>query len=267
MAISLCVFGIVTLCAALLLGGSRAHAGPPFITDDPEPVELHNWEVYGFTAGARQHGNTSGVLPALEVNYGAAPELQLHAIASYAFDDPSGGSLHTGLGDTELGAKYRFIDPGKEDWWPQVGVFPLLELPTGNANRGLGAGQTQVFLPVWLQKDLDKWTTYGGGGYWINPGPGNRNYWYTGWLLQRQITKSLVLGGEVFYQTANAVDKKGTPGFNFGGVFDFTERHHLLFSAGRGGQQYAVDGNGITKPFAYYLAYQWTCCSSAGEDK
>jgi hypothetical protein len=138
---------------------------------------------------------------------------------------------------------------------------------TGNANHGLGAGQTQAFLPLWLQKDFDDWTTYGGGGYWINPGAGNRNYWYVGWLLQRQVTKSLALGGEVFHQTSNATGKKGITGFNLGGVFDITEHHHLLFSAGRGGQQYAVDGNGITMPFAYYLAYQWTCCASAGEDK
>ena len=38
----------VVLGAALLMlaAGRRAWAGPPFITDDPEPVELHHWEVY-----------------------------------------------------------------------------------------------------------------------------------------------------------------------------------------------------------------------------
>ena len=32
-------------------------------------------------------------------------------------------------------------------------------------------------------------TTYGGGGYWINPGPDNKNFWQLGWLGQRDITK------------------------------------------------------------------------------
>jgi len=27
---------------------------------------------------------------------------------------------------------------------PQVGVFPLLEIPTGNAEKGLGSGNAQV---------------------------------------------------------------------------------------------------------------------------
>jgi hypothetical protein len=167
------------------------------------------------------------------------------------------------VGDTELGAKYRVLDPGKDDWYPQIGVFPLLEVPTGDANRGLGAGQTLAYLPIWLQKDWDRWTTYGGGGYWINPGTGNRNYWYAGWLLQRQVTGNFALGGEVFHQTSSAVGRGGTDGFNLGGIFDITPHHHLLFSAGRGGLQYAVDGTDITMPFAYYLAYQWT--SSGGD--
>jgi hypothetical protein len=35
--------------------------------------------------------------------------------------------------------------------------------------------------------------TYGGGGYWINAGPGNKNYWFVGWVLHRQVTDSLAL--------------------------------------------------------------------------
>ena len=39
-----------------------------------------------------------------------------------AYDQLSGGPLNYGYGDTELGAKYRFINPGEDDWWPQVAV-------------------------------------------------------------------------------------------------------------------------------------------------
>ena len=243
--------GLVAL--AVFAPARPALAGPPFITDDPEPVDLGHWEVYGFSEGASGRGDTGGVGPSIEVNYGAAPNLQLHLIGNLAFEDPSGGRFHMGLGDTELGVKYRFITPGKDDWRPQVGVFPLVELPTGDAKRGLGAGYTQVFLPVWVQKDFGKWTTYGGGGYWINPGPGNRNYWFTGWLLQRQVTDKLALGAEVFHQTSSMVGRGDTTGFNLGGVYDFTDHYHLLFSAGQGGNAAAV-----ANPTAYYLGFQWT---------
>ena len=243
--------------AALVASGGRA--GPPFVTDDPEPVDLGHWEVYVFSAGAFDSNGATGQGPAVEVNYGAAPNLQLHAIADLAYDDAPGGPHAMGPGDTELGIKYRFISPGKDDWFPQVGIFPLIELPTGDAKRGLGAGYVQAFLPIWVQKDFGKWTTYGGGGYWINPGPGNRNYWFAGWLLQRQITEKLMLGGELFHTTSSAVGRRATTGFNFGGQYDFNEHNHLLFSIGQGGQSFAVDASAISQhPGTYYIAYQWT---------
>ena len=251
------VYAALSLATALL-AAAPAHAGPPFITDDPEPVDLGHWEVYAFSAGAAGPADASGVGPSIEVNYGAAPNLQLHFIGNLAYDDPAGGPAVMGLGDTELGAKYRFITPGKDDWFPQVGVFPLVEIPTGDAKRNLGAGYTQVFLPVWVQKDFGKWTTYGGGGYWINPGPGNRNYWFTGWLLQRQVTDKLALGAELFHQTSSMVGRGDTTGFNLGGIYDFTEHYHLLFSAGQGGLLYAVNAAAVTNPVTYYLGFQWT---------
>lgn len=150
------ICAVAAFCFVLLLGSRLpALAGPPFITDDPEPVELGHWEVYGFTAGASGHGDTTGLGPSLEVNYGAAPGLQLHLITGMAYDAQPGGRVLMGPSDTELGAKLRFIDPGEDDWYPQVGVFPLVEAPTGNANRGLGAGYWDEFLPLWIQKDLD----------------------------------------------------------------------------------------------------------------
>ena len=63
--------------AAACLAAAPAHAGPPFITDDPEPVDLGHWEVYGFSAGTHTAADTGGTLGGIEVNYGAAPNLQL----------------------------------------------------------------------------------------------------------------------------------------------------------------------------------------------
>ena len=114
-----------------------------------------------------------------------------------------------------------------------------------------------------MQKDFGKWTTYGGGGYWFNPGPGNKGYWFTGWLLQRRVADDLLLGGEVFHQTASTTGGPGSvgyplgsrdsTGFNLAGVYDFSEQYHLLFSAGRGLQNAST-----TNEFSYYLGLPWT---------
>ena len=58
------------LSAALIAAADLAWAGPPFRTDDPEPVDLDHWEIDVFSTATHVHGDTSGVLPGIEVNYG-----------------------------------------------------------------------------------------------------------------------------------------------------------------------------------------------------
>jgi len=218
------------------------------VTDDPEPVGYRHWELYLATQREVTPDGATGTAPHLEVNFGAAPDLQLHFIAPLAYARPKGGSTTYGLGDVELGAKLRFVEEG--EWMPMVGAFPLVELPAGSERRGLGAGHVRFFIPLWLQKSFGPWTTYGGGGYWVNPGNGNQNYWYVGWQAQRKLSKLATVGGEVFYTTADRVGGDGNLRFNLGLVLDFTDHHHVLLSAGR-----SISGDTL---FQGYLSYQLT---------
>jgi len=238
------VAGLLLCCSAARV----AWAGPPFLTDDPEPVDLHHWEVYISSLQQRDPGGLTGTLPHIEMNYGGAPNLQLHMILPCSFAPATGEGMALGLGDTELGVKYRFVE--EAHGWPMIGVFPLLEVPTGSAARGLGTGDLQVLVPVWIQRSWGPWTTYGGGGYHINPGPGNQNCWYGGWELQRDFGKHLTLGGELFRTAPTVVGGHNTLVYNLGGQVNFDDGHHLLFSAGHGMQ-------GDTG-FLGYLGYQWT---------
>jgi len=247
---------LLALAAALSVGAPgvpSASAGPPFRTDDPEPVEYRHWEAYGFSQATRAGADLNGALFGVEVNYGAAPDLQLNLVVPLAFDERSGSATQSGLGDTDLAAKYRFVQEDERGWRPMIAIFPLLEVPTGDARHGLGSGHLREFLPLWLQKSFGDWQSYGGGGYWINPGAGNRNYWFAGWLLQRKITERLTLGGELFHQTADTFGGSDSTGFNFGGLYDLTENHHLVFSAGRGIQ----NAEGANR-YSYYVAYRLT---------
>lgn len=205
-------------------------AGPPFFTDDPEPVDFHHWEFYIAAMEARDDFGFSGTAPHFELNYGLAPNLMIHLISALSFDAPRGGRLRYGLGDTELGLKFRFVQETRGR--PQVGIFPHVELPTGDSRRGLGVGQVQAFLPIWLQKSWGPWTTYGGGGYWINPGPGNKNYWWFGWEVQRDLSPAVTVGAEVFADTPTAVGESGVAGLNLGTIITLRPRHFILLSAG-----------------------------------
>ena len=229
-----------------------ALAGPPFMTDDPEPVDYQHWEVYIATQQMKTSDGWSGTAPHLEVNYGVVPNVQLHIIAPLAYDAPTAGGAHYGYGDTELGVKYRFVVETENV--PQVGVFPLLEVPSGSGHEGLGSEQMQIFLPVWVQKSWgekdSQWTTYGGGGYWITPGRGNENWGFMGWLLQRQVTHALNLGAELFHETPKQVHGDSDTIINGGGIYDFSETHHLMLTAG-----HTIQG---PSEFILYAAFQWT---------
>jgi len=230
------------------LGALTALAGPPFLTDDPEPVDYQHWEFYVASQHTDTSGSWSGTAPHLELNYGVLTNVQLHLIAPLAYSAPSGGSTHYGYGDTEVGVKFRFLQETENR--PQAGVFPLLQIPTGDAEQGLGSGHVQAFLPLWLQKSFGDWTIYGGGGYGLNPGVGNENWGYGGLVVQRQITKEFLLGGEIYHRTALQTGGRDDTAFNIGTVLDFTEHQHLLLSVGR-----SIDG---PTDFQCYLAWQFT---------
>jgi hypothetical protein len=232
----------------LMMCFGTSWAGPPFRTDDPEPVEYKHGEFYLATQYEKDKDVTSGTAPHVELNYGIAPDTMLHLIAPYAFIKPEGASTQRGYGDTEVGIKYRFIN-AEEDHF-MAGTFPLVELPTGDSDKGLGAGHTMYFLPLWLQKSWGPWQSYGGGGFWRNPGAGNKDYWFFGWQAQREISKILTLGTELFSQTRTTEDGKSRTGYTLGAIVNITDDHHLLFSGGR-------DFHGDNR-FSAYAAYQYT---------
>jgi hypothetical protein len=224
----------IILTAALLIVTSilprSLWAGPPFLTDDPEPVPFKHYEAYLFSTVDGTRKDTTGVGPAFEFNVGALPNLQIHLVVPLAFTFPQDAPRAYGMGDMEFGLKYRFIQ--ETDYRPMVGAFPMLEIPTGDANLGLGNGRTWGKIPLWIQKSWGPWTTYEGGGYAINPAPGQRNYYFGGWLLQREFGERLTLGGEIFAQGKSSDDNRSFMVFNLGGFFNITPSFQLLFSGG-----------------------------------
>jgi hypothetical protein len=222
--------GVACAAALALLLPTVAMAGPPFFTDDPEPVPFQHWEFYAASMGSHDASGTTATAPHIEVNYGPWPGVQLHALLPFDRISTPGAPTAYGYGDTELGVKLRFVKEAGAR--PEIGTFPLVELPTGNSQTGLGGGHTQIFIPLWIQKSWGHWSSYGGGGYWHNPGTGNRDWRFLGWELQRDVPKFGFLGGEIFHSSASAVDETGGAGFNIGGQFDFSSVHHILFSAG-----------------------------------
>lgn len=54
-----------------------SYGGPPFSTDDPQPVDFKHWEFYISSVSTFHPDIWSGTSPHLEVNYGLIPDLQV----------------------------------------------------------------------------------------------------------------------------------------------------------------------------------------------
>jgi hypothetical protein len=224
----------------MALAPALALAGPPFLTDDPAPVEYKHSEFYVFGVYDRTDVGKNIAAPAFEYNYGILPETQVHIVVPFVRNAPDDAGSEYGIGDVEIGVKYRLVQETETS--PQIGVFPMAELATGSSDKGLGNGKTWWRLPVWIQKGWGEWTTYGGGGYVINNAEGQKDYPFGGWLVQRDIGETWTIGGEIFARGKDTVDGHGTTILNFGGACKFTPDFNLLFSAGHsvGGETHTV---------------------------
>jgi hypothetical protein len=251
----------IHVLALLALASTAALAGPPFQTDDPQPIDYRNYEFYTFGATDGTGLETDTVTPGFEFNWGALPNVHLHIIVPATGIYPADEPRAFGMGDIELGVKLRFVQEGKHR--PMIGTFTMIEVPTGNADKGLGVGKTWYKLPIWVQKSFGPWTTYGGGGETLVNVPGFRNYPFAGWLVQRDLGKKVTLGTELFY---HGPEGDGTPFpkpatmVDLGGYYKFRDPgFQLLFC-------YGHTAIGKSENYAY-LGLYWTWGKKADSDK
>ena len=235
--------------------------GPPFQTDDPTPVDLGHYEAYVFGGVDGTPAEIDPAGPAFEFNWGAIPNVQLHAILPFGAILPSNNPVYApggkgpsafGLTDMELGVKYGFVKQTKHR--PQIGSFTMVEIPSGSYAKGLGVGRVWYKLPIWVQKDWGPWSFDGGIGYAIVKQYQYRNYIYGGYLVKRKISKKLELAAEVFSharegfaapqtQSSTLIDLGGYYHFKYPGL-------QLLFAYG-----HSIAGQ--TENYAY-LGLYWT---------
>lgn len=236
--------------------------GPPYQTDDPVPVDYKHYEFYIFGAADGTPVEMDSTGPALEFNWGAVPRVQLHAVLPWGSINPSNNPIYLpsgtgpsafGLTDMELGAKLAWIKEHK--YVPQIGTFTMFELPTGNADEGLGVGTAWYKLPLWLQKNIGHWLLDGGAGEVIVPQTGFRDYPYGGFLVKYTFSERFEFGGEVFAHGREGVASAQTQAstlVDLGGYYHFKHNpnQELLFCYG-----HSVAGQ--TENYAY-LGMYWT---------
>ncbi len=236
------------IAVAMVLMARPALAGPPYVSDDPEPTDYKHFEIYTFSSGTATRGDIGGA-SGVDFNYGAAPDLQLTATVPMGFDSPAAGGASFGPGNIELAAKYRFLH--QDSFGLDVSVFPRVFLPSPTKN--IGNNTPSLLLPVWVQKDWSGgWSAFGGGGCVINAHAA-QNFCLAGGVVTYQLLPKLQLGVELSHQTA---DGSGTPArtsVGLGARYDINDTYHLLGYVRRG-----IENANETDQYSWYASILFT---------
>lgn len=256
------------LLTLLLLTPAEARAQMPFYTDDADTTEkgqihfefFNEHDLLQKSAYPAKRQNTNN----FTVNYGLTDRVELGVNLPVltivnARTVPRGSVA--GVGDTQFGVKYRFLDEHEGSRLPTLAVVFYVEAPTGDSARQLGSGLTDYWLYGVAQKSLTKRTKGRLNGGVLFSGDNStgligvsatRGQVFTGnGSLVRDFGPKLKLGAELFGAVTNDFRlSRGQLTAQVGGSYDLSEKLTLTFGI-LGGRFAASPRAGIHLGFSY----------------
>ena len=156
----------------ILHPSSFARAAHPFITDDTGTQGRGNWQLELQGDFLRDKRSSGGVERKDKLDsytsvlsYGLLDKLDLQVGASYvnARTTANGASLfdESGMSDSTIELKWRFYDAHDLS----LGLKPVVTLPTGNEDKGLGSGKTSWGVALLATYEAEPWTFLGNVSY------------------------------------------------------------------------------------------------------
>jgi len=222
------------------------------LTDDPGTPGDKHWEinVAYITEHARDNARHSEA-PLLDLNYGIGERIQLKYEIAWLVANESGQVSRAGLGDSELGVKWRFFEDAASGL--AISTYPQLSFnnPTSSERRGLVDGGSAVLLPFEFQGKLGplEWNAEIGRSFSEH----GDDEWLYGLAIGREINDHLELAAEL-HGAGRFVYEDDEMVVNFGARVKLAEHYTLLVSLGRSINQ--LHGQEFT--YIAYLGLQWT---------
>jgi hypothetical protein len=212
---------------------SSAQGGPPLVTDDPDTPSGGHWEINLAAIGARSPGDRQLSLPDADINYGWGDHIQLKIDTPWLLSEAAGEAAKSGLGATNLGVKWRFIDTDRSGFamstYPQV----LINALPSSYRRGLTVPGQTWFLPAEISTERGGFGFDGELGRYVSTSPLARleqpDAWAAGFIVSHDCAPQLECLAEI-RQTFAPGDAQTL--LNLGGHRQLTESLALLFAVG-----------------------------------
>ena len=168
---------------------AAAQGGPPYYTNDPGTPGNRSWEINVAYMPFLFNGSSTIHVPDLDINYGVGDRIQLTYENAWLRVKDDGSAAKYGLGQDQLGVKWRFV--GSENTSLEISVFPQVSLNNLNhsVQRGITPLGKSITLPVEISKRLGPLDFNLEVGYNIvDRGP---NSWLTGLVVGRDLTRRM----------------------------------------------------------------------------
>ena len=221
---------LILLLGLFVATSAFAQGGPPYYTNDPGTPGPLNWEInLGYMPFFYTNQSVSHT-PDLDINFGVGDRIQLtYENAWLRVKNPSAPTKF-GLGQSDLGVKWRFYGAGESGL--SISVFPQLFLnnPNNSVRRGITPDRDAFLLPFEFSKkigpvDVD----YEVGYQFVREGPDG---WLTGLVLGHKFTPKLEMGVE-FYSPGTFHPSNSQATIGLGARYRIHRPVVLLFMAGR----------------------------------
>ncbi len=208
------------------------------LTGDPGTPGDGKWEINIAATLEKRRSESRWEAPDLDLNYGIGEHIQLSYEVPWIVLSPEGEGTKSGLGNSTVGLKWRFLDEEKHGIsMSGKGEFEF-NPPTSSADRGLVDDGTVFRLPVQLEKKLGPVTAGLEFGRALKQRQSDA--WIYGFVLGHKVTERLELLGEI-HGTGRPNFRQHETVFNLGAIYDFGKNYAALLSAGRSFQGAASD--------------------------
>jgi hypothetical protein len=235
----------VTLLWLLMCAPALAQGGPPYYTNDPGTPGKNNWEINLGYMPFLYDGNSITHSPDVDINFGLGDRIQLTYESAWLRVVNGPKPAEYGLGQSQLGVKWRFYDTGEKGM--SFSIFPQLSLnnPDDSVKRGITPAGDSLILPLEFTKKFGPVDVNIEGGYnVVRKGP---NGYLAGIVVGHDISEKLEVDAEM-YATGTIGPSYSQTTLEAGGRYRLHRPFILLLMAGR-----SIQPASSTRP--YFVGY------------
>jgi outer membrane putative beta-barrel porin/alpha-amylase len=181
-------------CLLSFMAATPAWAGRPLDTEDTATLDPGRAELELSLALAQDSGDRAWA-GAVALNAGVAPSLELGVELPGAYLQREGIADQAGVGDLVLVLKHRVL--GETEWRPALLANLRVRLPTGDADRGLGADGVDVLARLAVSKTFASLTLTLNGGYVFVTADRARDAWLVSGAGEYRVSPAWTVVAEV----------------------------------------------------------------------